>query len=540
MKILKSEMFWLGFFSVALYILAYFPVLENYRNKPSDRVYLGFTASPIDTLGHLTGIERGIMGYWLMDSYITTAIPGNWFFVKTIYYLAGHIARIIRLDAVTIYKLLTLFLSVIYLFTVWALVRYVFKNKNRRIMAFGLILFSAGIIIPGSGTGWETIGSDMQVFQRMVNFEPHYMLAAITIIWTLIFTSRYFESKNPKWIFLSLFTILISSHSFFPPAIIFILGLAIYFVIKFIITRQLKQTLNEMLRTLFIAISGLIPIIYLWYSSRFYDMNTMVRSENLVPARFGLWDYFFLVGPVTIASIIAIPVILKKSETLTLMTLSLAIVHPLAVVCFSGKIGVNQLRFLQTPYFVYLGILSVFGFEFILKIIRPKRLKFIISVVIGILMVIPSLETYKQSFLYPQKFRYFDNLDFGYPKYDDYEAYRFIKNTYKDRIILSKMTSGTSLMALTPNRAYVSSWIGSQLGETTQILLILTGVSNFFSGKMKDNDACMYLKDNNISLVYFGQQEKNTNTWSGGSGKLTYKCLKSVFGNGTVEIYSFD
>jgi hypothetical protein len=195
-RIIVNEVFSVIIIISFLYTCAYFPIIHNYTNPIPGRIYLGFLPYPIDTLGNLTLVQHGYTGHWTRNNYTSSALKPEESYSKTIYLFIGNISRITKIPPIQMFKLSTIFLSIIFIVSLWYVILHIFTNKTQRLVAFFLSLFSAGITIPNSGKGWEYIRSDSEVFQRSTIIQPHYALSAITSFMALFFLSRSIDKNN--------------------------------------------------------------------------------------------------------------------------------------------------------------------------------------------------------------------------------------------------------------------------------------------------------------------------------------------------------
>jgi hypothetical protein len=104
-----------------LYACAYTPIAWNYYHGEPGRTYLGFTAFPIDYLGNLAIVQRGVSGFWTRTAFVTSAIPSQGFYIKTIYLLIGNIARVVSIPPVLMFKIASGILSVIFIVSLWVI-----------------------------------------------------------------------------------------------------------------------------------------------------------------------------------------------------------------------------------------------------------------------------------------------------------------------------------------------------------------------------------------------------------------------------------
>jgi hypothetical protein len=216
------------------------------------------------------------------------------------------------------------------------------------------------------------------------------------------------------------------------------------------------------------------------------------------------------------------------------------VMHPIGEFVISKLLHLNPIRYFLTPYFVVFGILSgvaVIEIAQWMRKILPKislRKLYIISL---LLILGTSTLTYQRSFQRATIcFCQPDILDFGYPKKTEMEAVDWLrKNSHPNDIVLSGYHAGMLIPAFSGNRVYTSWWY--KLIEPPTFPAVLDALAGFYRQTISIEDASTFLKQSQISYIYYSQEEHLLNPLVWG---LDYPFLKEVYNQGEVIIYKVE
>ena len=117
-----------------------------------------------------------------------------------------------------------------------------------------------------------------------------------------------------------------------------------------------------------------------------------------------------------------------------------------------------------------------------------------------------------------------------YPLKDFIAAMKYVQDaTSRDSVILSETTAGNYIPAQAGNTVYVGH-ANTVKAEEKEVR-----VKEFFSGRMKPDEARAFLTRENLHWIFFGPQEKE----DGGVSDLTkvYPFLQQAYKNTFVTIY---
>jgi len=484
-----------------LFFIPYYGLFQNFKNTPPDRYYFGSVDNAIDVLGNFDTVRQGFAGRWTRSPNKTTAVSGKSTFLKFEYILIGHIARVIHTDPIVTYYVIRAILSI-------AAIGIILRMANFSLLPLLFIFFATGITEPWNTWPMRIMDSmpgDTLVFQRLTTAAPHYLLGII-----LPLLSMYFLSRS-RFVIATVFGF-VGTFVYTPSMILVIGSLWLLFFYK-------KQSRGALI---LYSIISLLPIVYIRYVSQFWDLNLFVKTENIVPFRLNIFQYFFAVGSIFIFSLFSIPEILKKKNPLHLLFLPWIIVHPLGALILSNILSVNASRFFFGPYFVVFGILAYMGI---------RRFKPLIILLFAILALGSSFISYGASINYTRVcFCNVQFSDYGYPKKDLMDAIFWLRdNTTESDGVLSGPYAGAIIPAFSNNRVYTSFWL--RIMDESLFTKLDAMSKQFYEGSMNENEARAFLRNYNMAYVLVGEQE---------SGKgLTYPDLSLTASFGSVRLYKF-
>lgn len=530
----------------SIYFLAYAPVIYRYLNPYPGRVYLGFSAAANDMLGNLAHIQMGFNGKFLSTAISTTAIPSPQRIVKTEYLLLGHFARITGLTVIQTLYLSIFIVSLVYILIIWKLTAKFVTNYYFRILTLFFCLYGTGIILDPIRSVWGIISiPETLVFQRIVQIQPHYAISAILMFISVLYLSLVLEHKgNIKLNFIvAAISGLLAMQIFMTPVLILVLGIIFYCLIKFI-----QKGLIFFRTDLPVLISYLmiiaLPLLGFWYMSQFFDMNMLARSERVIPKPFlGIPDYFYFMGILMIPALLGIFRTIKLKKPIFLLFAGWLIAHGILILLsLYFNITISQIRLIQTPYFVILGLFAGMGIEMAAKFIfRVTKIKIIavsfILLFIGLSIVV-SFPVYKRSLTAMINIGEYDNPDYGMPKTSEYLAMTWLSKKCRpgDRV-LSAPSRGTVLGGLTPCTPYQTDWLNSMKIFLDEIIF---PTGHFYGNFYSNVEAKKFLNDNKIKFVYYGEEERNITTGVGISYWEPFSLLTRIYDKNGITIYSTD
>lgn len=526
--------------TVALLFFSYWPIVQNFRNTPADRYYYGQSEYPLDMLGDLAYVQQGYQGNLLASFNYSTMIGGHPTILKIEYTTVGLLGRALNISPVIMFFISRFAISLCVLFVIYIVIRRIFTETRERIVSYLFVLFGAGITLPGVKSTFE--GYDVQVFQRLTQAMHHYLLGIGTMLLALYFLSSTLEKPKKRGVFvLALLFGIASSLIYAPDNLFLVSGFPLYIVLDtistYMATKRIRVNMTSVGILFAYAMAVTAPILYVRYVTLtvWNDIN-VVRMESLFHFYVSPVQYFMVVGSLYVLSFIAIPWVLRGRKPILMILATWLLMHPVGEFLIAPLLRLTLIYFL-TPYYVAFGILGTVGLAIVSWWIRklvPHIPQWIVSSVLVVVVLSTSIGTYKEvwqgehlCFCVEQFF------DFGYPKKSLTDGIFWLsENTKPDDIVLSGYFAGALIPAFAGNRVYVSWWY--RLIEPPTIGVTEANLALFYSGTMSDSDANAFLKRENISYVFYSEQEQ---TFAAGKANLQYPFLTDRYNKAGTVIY---
>jgi hypothetical protein len=177
--------------------------------------------------------------------------------------------------------------------------------------------------------------------------------------------------------------------------------------------------------------------------------------------------------------------------------------------------------------FLPAGILAAVTIHFIMTRFSKKELRNIVGIFLLAIVFIPSL--FFTQYFTKNLFVAQETSDIHiYPTREVWDGIMFTKTFPRGSGILIREQFGESIPAFADVRVYVGGihnypdWLDRQ-----------AQAAHFFSGRMTDEEAGIFLKNSDISYVFYGPDEKTVNE----TGDLYPNILQSIFSNSDVTIF---
>lgn len=545
-----KEFFYISLMLIVLYAGGYGPVLWNYYHPIDNRTYLGFQTTAIDPLGNLALVQRGYGGEWTMRFIGTTTMDEKPLFVKTEYFLIGHIARWLNLDPFIFFKICIVISNLLLLTTYWFLIAGLFRSTKARLTALFITLFVTGVVIPGLPYGWLKAGGEELVFERLTVLRPHYVLGGLfSTIAGFIFIKYWYNRSSRRIVYLLAASIfgLLSSQVFSPGNLITISAITLFVVVFLFMNiiqkgwRELpafiKSVLKNILGYILFSVVSAIPLLYLLIISKTKSMGTVVNTELLFDPKLVFWDYPLLIGPVLLIVLLGFKILMDKKNHYIGYLFCWILMHFIMTLAMP-RLNISGLRALQTPYYFYYAVLATVVISEIDKLLsaRIPRISYrIITAVAVIAFLCTSIFTYKFSLYYLTRRTPWEFYDYGYPYSDDVVAMKWMaKNIPPRSVVLSEIYPGTVMIALAPVDSYVNSWSEHSLMPTN---MLMEPARNLYKQNLSDADARDFLHNNKIDYVYYGMNEVQHTIFAVNKKEITYPVLKEIYRYHDVRIY---
>lgn len=526
---------------IVLYYFSFMPYFFNAKNAPNNIFYLWTTDYPIDLFGNLSTIHDGIDKSLVRISKITSAIPAlNAPFIKFEYVIVGFIAGIFGFyDTLAIFYFFRMVLSGIFVITIYFFVRRFLSTRWMITVGFVLSLFSAGITRSDAlNKIWDMMFGDGIVFGRTTTAMPHYFIGSIVCLLLLyLFDSFIRRPQKRVWkivglVFLTFWGSLVNVTSLVIPVI------STGVVAGWLWIRKKLPGKQFFLWVVPMALSFIVPSLYLMYVGKFWDFSMFSKTEKLWSIPFTPSLYFDAVGLVYALSFLSIPGIVKRGKAGEWAMLLWLVIHPFMVFLGSNLLNFNAVRMFYVPQYVVFSVLATLGLHDVYLLVRRySKIGAIGLVALALGAVIwSSWGTYR---LYYEKTRVsFENsrwpYPYGAPKKTVYEAMLWLRDNTNGESVLSGYHSGTMIPGIAGNYVYTSWWL--YLSQDPRLGEILKPHLAFWYREMTDREAQEFLKKNGIRYIFFGPEEK-------GVPRIVnpgvYPFLTRVFTNGDVEIFEY-
>lgn len=510
--------FFLILIIISVLFAYHFPDFFAFINTPKGMVYLGQNSyfDPWDVNIYVSTIHHGQWGGILLPNLYTTLVNKP-IVIYSLLTIIGFIFRNTNQFLLfNVYSIMTGIFLILGLF-------YLIKKLG---LSTQLSLFSVLIICLGGGVGFIGLG---KIFSSDINNsaftfygtfqKPHEAIAILCYIAALILcyrliTNNYSKIYNLFHIIVCLTITLFIYPYFF--ATFFLIIITFLFFYK-------RTTFLSLKDYVYLVILG-IPswAIVLFISNQFYINPTFANVQQNIGIDFvSMLLGFGILIPIFIYQLFYLP----KSYLKTFLSLWFIVTFFLSILPFGpGRI------FFRGSFFPIV-LLSVLALNYMTKGMG-KIGRYSIFLLFGILLIGSSVyiffvrlanSTHEGNFIYMMQ--------------DEYAVFQFLNvNTPQNSGVLTLYTLGNQIPAFTYNRVYIGHVL-----QTPDAQNKLQSASIFYSGLYPVNEQLTFLKQNNISFVIFGPEEKkfyNKYAQKGNSLMDTFQALKIVYKNNLISVYS--
>ncbi|MDP1722130.1 MAG: hypothetical protein Q8L37_02880 [Candidatus Gottesmanbacteria bacterium] len=335
-----------------------------------------------------------------------------------------------------------------------------------------------------------------------------------------------------------------------------------------------------------VLILGLPSLIYLSLMTSFYPWKRLVEFDIVKPLPFDYIEYLKAVGPILPLGIIGLLVALKMRDRRMWPAAAWVLAWALLLFIFKFIPAQSPLRFSEMIPHVPLGVLTAYlcwfafhwnyqqapsikhqipnkhqasstkyqmfgSFGIFLRSMLRLMVCILITILIGVgFGVMSSSFLWQKDFIDHKMRATYPLVPTGsyvmYPLKDFIAAIRYIQDATPSRktIILSETTAGNYIPVYAGNTVYVghANTVDAEAKEVK--------VKEFFSGRMKPDDAKAWMTRENLHWIFFGPQEKEDGPPArldsakrggeargvGGLVKI-YPFLTEVYKNSFVTVY---
>jgi len=537
-------------------ILSMAPSIYEYLNRnkiPTERYFVLEHNYNFDYNFYLSRIREGMEGRWLVsEKYYNQPHSGSLF--QIVYVYLGKIGGLFNLSAPAIYHLSRFLFGWLLLLTIVAFGAKFFSGKS--LILFLLLAATAGswpILVrsglPGGGAGnfyrfatymgwWSVIDS----LQR-ITIMPHILIGQTFLV---LFISRLTGVANLSFKKIVLWGLAgCIAGIVFPPTLFifytYLFLLTIFEILDIVSLRaafakkllSFKRLWREKIskQAVFFLLS-FPSLIYMQLSFREQPWKALslfdIEHRFIMPYK----DYILALGPVFVLGIAGLVWATLKQNKKFFPAIVWILAIALLFLVFENVPQQSPLRFSEALVTVPLSVLATY---FIVKIRRFRLISGIIAgttVVLG-LMVMLSMVLWLTDQADAKRlgsWRVPLGAQLAYPLKDFMEAIFYLRdNSKKEDVVLGYITAGNYIPAYAGNYVYIGHANTPDEDEKEII------AASFFRGEMSPNEAGTWLRQERISYVYSGPQERELGNISDIKGK--YDFLMPVYSNSQVVIY---
>ena len=512
-RFLTSEEIIIISLSLILLACSYGPLVIKYLTPPLGKAFLGVFGFPPDFYGNLISFQEGQAGLWQLLYKTSSTAPAPPVWLKLEYRLLGRLSRLLPLDMTISFHLSRFFLSLILILVSYQLISTVFKEKSRRLAAFGLAFFSTAM-----GPMFNRLvyyWSPLSVFQRAAYFQ-HYSLSFILVLLAIIYLSQALERLDRKKLFWASFFGLLAGfvHAF---------GLISLFLTFPFYILLAKKKIPRLGFLIFFGLFSSLSLLYQFQIRHFRPWSLFQNIElsyNLISGIRPI-DFILGIGPTLFLGLAGAYFAFKKRDRLNLLLAPWAGVYLVGFWFLWRFFKLNSARFLQTPFYIILGILSVYPIEALAKN-RPKNILIITSLIL--LLSLPawhfSLITNKTAYTNEKV----------YVSTDFLMAVDWLKRQGGQTDVFLAGENNSMIIAA---RAGLMPYMSTFSGQLPTYNLLRQNVNNFYTQIWNAKQAADFLKTEKIKFIFWGPEEKNFTFKT----SLSYPFLQKVFDNPEVTIF---
>jgi len=523
--------------SILTIILTFIPHLVglyrlNNDNFKSYQAYNLFALS--DTNVYYSYINQAKEGKILFENLFTSEEQKPSMF-HPLWLSAGFFAFVTKLSTPLVYQLFRLLACIFFFFVVYRFLTFLNLSPKQRIIAFLFIALSSGFglfFIRFNNPSFNQIyyPSDLRIGESntfdSLYHSPLFPLAQSLIILCFYFFLRALKNNKNKYLLYCGLTIFILSfiHTY---DLITVAVIIIAYGLVLMLSDQFKnprEFLSFLKKGLFLIIFVFPVIIQYFLVLRRERAITGWLQQNITlsPA---IWSYLLGYGLIIILALIGSAYVIKRGLK-HLYFLFVWIICGLVLIYFPH---LQIQRRLSNGLHIPLSIVAALGFLWIYKKINKggHLWRLIITVIILIIFLFSAplaVITHDGLYIWHQKE---SDLYSYFIKGDEMESYNFLKNAAGNNKII-----------------YSHPWIGNILAGQGRLVFLghghqtvnwekKRGLLDQFYNNFNEQEREKYLKENNISFLYFGPMEKTLGSWRPTENSF----LKLVFRKGDVQIF---
>lgn len=553
-KLVKREEVLVAILIVLAVFASLIPNIYSFLNRhliPSRREWVYVHNYLYDFNSYLSKMKQGEQGRWtVVEKYTSEPHQGSLY--QILYLLLGKMGGVFGFSVS-----LTHFFTRIFLGTAWLVVIYLFlslffKEKFWRLACFLVILLSSSYPrqLPGRLTTWYDWWSEFNVFARPT-FLPHFLVGHIAIALCLLFfilSLREKRSQKALIYTLSAGLLALIGGLVLPPSLLAIYGSLAIFILGVFWVGKAADFAKTLKIGFLIFLLSIPSVFYFLALFSQYPWKEIADWEKAHPIWVDMKMYAFSQGTTFFLALLAIGAV--KKDVLFFLPVGWFLTHLLGTWFLNRTRLYLPLRFWQVASFVPAGILTIWLVEivseFFQKYLRLRlrchpefisgSLRFILPSFIFLSFLPGIFLNFKYLISRERALLTYDFDPVPYPTQEHYplktlmQAFDWLsQNTKPEEVVLAHLTTGNFIPAYADNTVYIGN-----ITQTVKIGEKYDKSTDFFSGKFSLTEAKAFLKENNISYVFWGPQERD---WGGDLSQ--YPFLEKVYENQDVVIFAF-
>ena len=515
-------------FVVVSFFPTFYEIREQHRMRP-ERYFELVHNFPTDFNFYLSRIRQGIEGNVTVREQYTSE-PHKGSFIHIFYLFLGWLGRWVRVPwhrSADVYHVARIVFGGLLL----VMIAEFCKKAKLPLVAFLLAVTASTwpklVSVAGAWRfgGYMPWWSVMDSLQR-ITFIPHLLVGQALILFLIMALADRDTMKKPgNWVFLGILAFLLGI--IFLPGLVFVIataGVLTLFDGKELVGRAIALGL------------GFPSLVYLSLMTSFYPWKRLAEFDIVKPLPFNYTEYLLAVGPILPIGVIGLLVVLWKKEKSLFPAVAWVLAWAALLFVFQFIPAQSPLRFSEMIPHVPLGMLSAYILYVSMKkkFFRVACLLLLVSLILSGLGVMYSSWLWQRDFVDHKIRSSLPLVPTGsyvlYPLKDFIAATTYIQDaTSRQTVILSETTAGNYIPAQSGNTVYVGH-ANTVRAEEKEVR-----VKEFFSGRMKAEDALVWLRRENLRWIFFGPQEKE----DGGISDLTniYPFLTEAYKNSFVTVY---
>ncbi len=533
----KKEKLFILYFSIFLILLLLIPYLYGYFSAPENTYYnpiYGFSSG--DKSVYYSYIEQIKQGNFLLKDLYTSEIQSRQT-LNVLWLSLGILAKTFHLSPPLAFLLSQILLTPILIYSLYLLISLIFSSKIKRKIALIFISLASGLgfiinIFTHSfpPNNFMLYPLDLWVaeaftFPSIFN-SAHFIMSTTLIILIFLFSFLALEKNKIKY---SIFSgicglILFNFHPYHLATIIAVLS-----IYSFLHALKNKTSLFYYLKHLSIILIISAPSILYHVWLMLNDPITLGKAMQNICLTPVAWATIIAYGFLLIGAIAYTIILLDKKRPLKNLELFLItwFIVQFLLIYFPLSIQRRLTQGLNIPMALLCLLLIFYIFKKFPKLKIKTRLDKIILIFLFILLfnmsnvwglINSSLEQKTEAW----KFLYYINKE-------EKQAIDWLKNNLQEQDnILSTYIQASIIPGITGKSVFIG-----HSHETINSERKYKQMQWFFTDENNDELHLQFLKQNNITYIFYGPREKKLGAWA----PQNKKYLEKVFSNEKIEIY---